>query len=97
MSTTNGYKVIGTRPIRHDGVDKVTGRAIYGADILSGRARARDLKVGIVSPPDIAISFLKSREIGMRVPFGFFESASFIYDYDGRAVRTIASRIGAEN
>jgi xanthine dehydrogenase molybdenum-binding subunit len=27
------YKVIGTRPIRHDGVDKVTGRAQYGADI----------------------------------------------------------------
>ena len=27
------YKVIGTRPIRHDGVDKVTGRAIYGADV----------------------------------------------------------------
>lgn len=33
MSATNGgYKVIGTRPIRHDGVDKVTGRAIYGGD-----------------------------------------------------------------
>lgn len=31
------YKVIGTRPIRHDGVDKVTGRAQYGADLkLSG-------------------------------------------------------------
>ena len=27
------YKVIGTRPIRHDGLDKVTGRALYGADI----------------------------------------------------------------
>lgn len=27
------YKVIGTRPIRHDGIDKVTGRAKYGADI----------------------------------------------------------------
>ncbi|MFT5367015.1 MAG: hypothetical protein ACI8V2_001972, partial [Candidatus Latescibacterota bacterium] len=26
------YKVVGTRPIRHDGVDKVTGRAIYGTD-----------------------------------------------------------------
>ncbi|MCH7989155.1 MAG: xanthine dehydrogenase family protein, partial [Planctomycetes bacterium] len=26
------YKVIGTRPIRHDGTDKVTGRAKYGAD-----------------------------------------------------------------
>lgn len=27
------YKVIGTRPVRHDGVDKVTGRAVYGADL----------------------------------------------------------------
>ena len=26
------FKVIGTRPIRHDGADKVTGRALYGAD-----------------------------------------------------------------
>ena len=32
--TSNGkYKVIGTRPIRHDGLDKVTGQAIYGADV----------------------------------------------------------------
>jgi CO/xanthine dehydrogenase Mo-binding subunit len=31
------YKVIGTRPVRPDGVDKVTGRAKYGADIaMSG-------------------------------------------------------------
>ncbi|MDA1188491.1 MAG: xanthine dehydrogenase family protein molybdopterin-binding subunit [Chloroflexi bacterium] len=27
------YKVIGTRPIRHDGVDKVIGRAKFGSDI----------------------------------------------------------------
>ena len=27
------YKVIGTRPLRHDGVDKVTGKAVYGADV----------------------------------------------------------------
>src|SRR5579875_1561129 len=34
MSTTaeHEFKVIGTRPVRHDGVDKVTGRARYGAD-----------------------------------------------------------------
>jgi xanthine dehydrogenase molybdenum-binding subunit len=32
-ATPPKYKVIGTRPIRHDGVDKVTGRAKYGADI----------------------------------------------------------------
>ena len=30
--STETYSVIGTRPIRHDGVDKVTGRALYGAD-----------------------------------------------------------------
>ncbi len=28
----DSFRVIGTRPIRHDGVDKVTGRARYGAD-----------------------------------------------------------------
>ena len=27
------FNVVGTRPIRHDGADKVTGRARYGADI----------------------------------------------------------------
>ena len=35
MTTTEKpqqYKVIGTRPIRPDGLDKVLGRAIYGAD-----------------------------------------------------------------
>ena len=32
-SNGNGYKVIGTRPIRHDGLDKVTGRARYAADV----------------------------------------------------------------
>ena len=30
---TSKYKVVGTRPIRHDGLDKVTGRARYAADI----------------------------------------------------------------
>ncbi len=33
LDKPNGYKVIGTSPLRHDGVDKVTGRAQYGADI----------------------------------------------------------------
>jgi xanthine dehydrogenase molybdenum-binding subunit len=27
------YKVIGKTPIRHDGLDKVTGRAVYGGDV----------------------------------------------------------------
>jgi len=28
-----GFRVLGTRPIRHDGMDKVLGRAVYGADV----------------------------------------------------------------
>jgi CO/xanthine dehydrogenase Mo-binding subunit len=50
------YQVLGTRPIRHDGVDKVTGRALYGADfhmagalegaiLRSPHAHARILKI----------------------------------------------------
>ena len=31
--STREYNVVGTRPIRHDGTDKVTGRARYAADI----------------------------------------------------------------
>lgn len=39
------FKVIGTRPIRHDGVDKVTGRAKYGADIsLPGMLHGKVLR-----------------------------------------------------
>jgi hypothetical protein len=32
MSEQN-FTTVGTRPVRHDGVDKVTGRANYGADL----------------------------------------------------------------
>ncbi len=39
------YKVIGTRPTRHDGLDKVTGRAQYGADIsMTGLLHGRILR-----------------------------------------------------
>ena len=39
------YNVIGTRPIRHDGVDKVTGAAQYGADLqLPGMLYGRVLR-----------------------------------------------------
>lgn len=40
--TKPSYKVIGTRPIRPDGVEKVTGQARYGADIkLAGMLYGR--------------------------------------------------------
>ena len=31
--TPENYSVIGKRPVRHDGADKVTGKAQYGADL----------------------------------------------------------------
>ncbi|MCU0502296.1 MAG: xanthine dehydrogenase family protein molybdopterin-binding subunit, partial [Anaerolineae bacterium] len=43
--TTPAYKVIGTRPPRHDGMDKVTGRALFGADIsLPGQLHGKVLR-----------------------------------------------------
>ena len=43
--TTSQYKVIGSRPLRPDGVDKVTGRAVYGADIkLPGMLHGKVLR-----------------------------------------------------
>lgn len=61
--------------------------AVYGHDVIMGKSNAGDLKVGIVSPPDIAINFRRAREIGLEIPFSFFESANYVYDYEGKAVR----------
>jgi putative ABC transport system substrate-binding protein len=61
--------------------------AVYGYDVIMGHAKAGDLKVGIVSPPDIAINFRRARAIGVEVPFSFFESANYVYDYEGNPVR----------
>ena len=39
------YNVVGTRPIRHDGVDKVTGKARYAADVqLPGALHGKVLR-----------------------------------------------------
>ena len=61
--------------------------ALYALRILNGDTRAGDLKVGIVSPPDIAINFMRARQIGLDVPFSFFESANYVYDNNGNPVR----------
>jgi putative ABC transport system substrate-binding protein len=71
--------------------------AFYGIDVLSGKVKVGDLKVGIVSPPDIAISWRKAREIGMNIPFSFFESASFVYDYEGKMVRYRGKLVDNQN
>ena len=35
LDKTDDFKVVGTRPLRPDGIDKVTGRALYGADLYT--------------------------------------------------------------
>lgn len=61
--------------------------ALYGVRILQGESSPGELPVGVITPPDIAISFAKMREIDLKIPFAFFESATFIYDPDGVLVR----------
>ena len=34
FNPTRKYKIIGTSPVKHDGFDKVTGRAKFAADIF---------------------------------------------------------------
>ncbi|WP_430463531.1 ABC transporter substrate-binding protein [Tabrizicola sp.] len=61
--------------------------AFYGSEVLNGHVRPGDLKVGIVSPPDIAINFARARADGLQIPFSFFEAATFVYDAQGRPAR----------
>ena len=76
-ASSQDFKVIGTRPVRHDGVDKVTGRAKYGADysfpgMLHGKvlrspyAHARIKSINI----DKALAFagVKAIVIGAELP-----------------------------
>lgn len=61
--------------------------AFYGSEVLNGYARPGDLKVGIVSPPDIAINFARARADGLQIPFSVFEAATFVYDAQGKPAR----------
>ena len=49
-AATEGYSVIGSRPVRHDGTDKVTGRAQYGADIQPARHAPRQEYCAVPTP-----------------------------------------------
>ena len=71
--------------------------AIYAADVIEKKAQAGALKVGLVSPPDIAINFRRARAIGFKVPFSFFESATNIYDYNGKPARINGVMLAKKN
>jgi len=45
IGNKSDLRVVGTRPVRPDGVDKVTGRAVYGADaVLAGQIVGKVLR-----------------------------------------------------
>ena len=73
----SGYQVVGSRPIRHDGVDKVTGRARYGADVrLPGTLHGKILRsphghariVSIDASKALALPDVKAVVTGADVP-----------------------------
>lgn len=70
--------------------------AVYASEILTNPGAVKTLKVGIVSPPDIAINFKRTRAIGLKVPFSFFEAASTIYDPSGKLARSPSVLVSAK-
>jgi CO/xanthine dehydrogenase Mo-binding subunit len=62
--TTSTYKVIGSRPLRPDGVDKVTGRALYGADVkLPGMLHGKVLRSPHAHARILSIDFSAARAL----------------------------------
>ncbi len=67
--------------------------AIYAVAILKGESKPGELPVGIVTPPDVAINFRVARKIKLKIPISFFESAAFIYDYEGNIARAFGQTV----
>ena len=67
--------------------------AIYAVAVLKGESKPGELPVGIVTPPDVAINFCVARKIKLKIPISFFESAAFIFDYEGKIARAFGQVI----
>lgn len=61
--------------------------ALYASDVLTGRSAVGQIKVGVVTPPDMSINFQKVRVAGASIPLSIFAAAGTIYDYEGNLVR----------
>ncbi len=67
--------------------------SVYAIRILKKQVQPGKLKVGVVTPPDLAINFAVARKINLKIPFSIIESAAFIYDYSGRMVRNFGQEV----
>lgn len=61
--------------------------AIYGLQVINDQVDVGDLPVGVISPPDIAISFQQAQRIKQKVPFVLMEMASDVYGVNGTVIR----------
>ena len=62
--------------------------AIYGVNVLMGKAKIGDLTVGLVEPPDIAISLSEVTRYWNESAVLFVERASTIYGNSGKIARS---------
>ncbi|MFA0012866.1 ABC transporter substrate binding protein [Vibrio lentus] len=62
--------------------------ALYGLEVLKKGADPASLPVGVLSPPDISISFKQAGHVDTQLPFVLIEMASDIYSQDGKLVRS---------
>ena len=89
MTTSNAgrYRVVGSRPVRPDGTDKVTGRAVYGSDV-----RQQQTLAGAVLRSPHAHAVIKSIDASQALALdgvqAVITSADFPDD-EGRIVPTL--------
>lgn len=66
---------------------------VYALDVITGKAQPGVLPVGSVSPPDLAINFRVAHRVGIKIPFSFLESSTFVYDLEGIEVVAFGQRV----
>lgn len=70
--------------------------ALYGIRILRDNIEPHRLPVGMLSPPDISISFQQAEKIQAQMPFVLIEMASDLYAQDGRVIRSAGMAMEGE-
>ena len=103
-ASPGSFKVVGTRPVRHDGVDKVTGRARYGADInLAGMLHGKILRSPHAHARIRSIDTSKAEALpGVKAvltakDFPIVEDAVLDYFETRGSIRTVAENVMASD
>ena len=71
--------------------------ALYGIKILRDNIKPQDLPVGVLSPPDISISFKQADRLNTAIPFVLLEMASDIYADNGEMIRSAGMSMEKNN